>query len=137
MISSSKMKYSLAKDKPGKTYGPYQLSVTKKQSESYYSSLGSKNFNSLPPLIYVTLALTELINETGIFSKDLETIHAGQEVTWEKPMKSGESIVAQGTLKSNNIRKDIRFAIIVVIYTKDSVQIGTSSTSIIIKEKND
>ncbi|MDP7231614.1 MAG: hypothetical protein FI685_01930 [SAR202 cluster bacterium] len=131
------MKYSLAKDKPGKTYGPYQLSVTKKQSESYYSSLGSKNFNSLPPLIYVTLALTKLINETGIISKDLETIHAGQEVTWEKPMKSGESIVAQGTLKSNNIRKDIRFAKIVVIYTKGSVQIGTSTTSIIIKEKND
>ena len=35
------------------------------------------------------------------------------------------------------IRKDIRFAKIVVIYTKDSVQIGTSATSIIIKEKND
>ena len=131
------MKYSLAKDKPGKTYGPYQLSVTKKQSESYYSSLGSKNFNSLPPLIYVTLALTELIKETGIISKDLETIHAGQEVTWEKPMKAGENIVAQGTLKSNIIRKDIRFAKIVVIYTKDSVQIGPSATSIIIKEKND
>lgn len=130
------MKYSLEKDKLGKTYGPYQLSVTKKQSESYYSSIGSKNFNSLPPLIYVTLALTELINETGIISKDLETVHAGQEVTWEKPMKAGEKIVAQGTFKSNNLRKDIRFAKITVIYTKDSVQIGTSTTNIIIKEKN-
>ena len=80
--------------------------------------------------------MTELINETGIISKDLETVHAGQEVTWEKPMKAGEKIVAQGTLKSNNLRKDIRFAKITVIYTKDSVQIGTSTTNIIIKEKN-
>ena len=110
--SSSNMKYSLAKDKPGKTYGPYQLSVTKKQSESYYSSLGSKNFNSLPPLIYVTLALTELINETGIISKDLETVHAGQEVTWEKPMKAGEKIVAQGKpsdLLQNEDAKSVYF----------------------------
>ena len=89
---------------------------------------------SLPPLIYVAFALTKLINEIGIISKELENIQGGQEVKWCKPVTPGEKITAICKLKSNIERKEIRFASITVEYISGNFTIGESTTTIIIKQ---
>lgn len=128
------MKNSLTQDRPGKIYGPYDVSVSKNQSEEYCRIFGISPKRSLPPLIYVAFALTKLINEIGIISKDLETIHGGQEVKWWKPVIPEEKITAICKLKSNIERKEIRFASITVEYISGNFTIGESTTTIIIKQ---
>tara|TARA_Y100000590_G_scaffold446890_1_gene581285 strand:- start:1353 stop:1742 length:390 start_codon:yes stop_codon:yes gene_type:complete len=125
---------SLTQDQPGKIYGPYDVSVSKSQSDEYCRIFGISPRRSLPPLIYVAFALTKLINELGIISKDFETIHGGQEVKWHKPVTPGEKITAKCKLKSNIERKKIRFASITVEYISGNDTIGKSTTVIIIKQ---
>ena len=128
------MKNSLTKDQSGKIYGPYDVSVSKHQSEEYCRVFGISPKRSLPPLIYVAFTLTKLINELGIISKDFETIHGGQEVKWYKPVTPEEKITAKCKLKSNIERKKIRFASITVEYISGNFTIGESTTVIIIKQ---
>ena len=89
--------------------------------------------DSQAPLIIVAVALTRLIDELGLFSKGLQTVHAGQEVSWVRPVTIDEKISAQGTLAGNSVRGNNRFATIKVSYSdKTGTNVGSSSTTIIV-----
>jgi hypothetical protein len=81
----------------------------------------------------VAAALTELINDLGLFSGGLQTVHAGQEVSWERRIEIGEKVDASGRLVSNSVRRGNHFATIAVSYTDAGrTEVGTSSTTIIV-----
>jgi hypothetical protein len=78
-------------------------------------------------------ALTELIEDLGLFSGGLQTIHARQEVSWNRQVKVGEQVEATGRLAANSVRRGNHFATVAVSYTDSAgAEIGTSSTTIIV-----
>ncbi len=89
--------------------------------------------DSQAPLIVVAVALTKLIDELGLFSGGMQTIHAGQEVSWTRPIKTGEKIDARGKLSGSSMRGNNRFVTIKVSYNDETgTEIGSSSTTIIV-----
>ena len=131
----NKMNHRLEIDKPGQVYGPYDVSISRKKSHEYEKIFGISEKKTLPPIIHVVLALTKLIDDIGVISKEIETIHAGQGIKWYKPATPEKKIIAICELKSNTERKNLRFATINVKYNIESLMIGESSTTIIIKKR--
>ncbi len=121
----------------GHEFGPYDVTISSETANIYTKAIGgfeSPDYgDAQPPLIMVAIALTKLIDELGIFSSGLQTIHAGQEVGWVRPVKIGEKIYAVGKLAGNSARGNNRFATVKVCYEdKTGTNVGSSSTTIIV-----
>ena len=121
----------------GHEFGPYDVTIPNARAESYAEAVGGDESpaygDSLAPMMVVAAALTELIEELGLFSGGLQTVHAGQEVNWSRPIKIGEKVDATGRLSANSVRRGNHFATVSVSYTDENgVEIGTSSTTIIV-----
>jgi hypothetical protein len=88
---------------------------------------------TLAPMMTVAAALTELINDLGLFSGGLQTVHAGQEVSWERAVVAGEKVEAKGRLAASSVRRGNHFATVAVSYTDATgSEVGTSTTTIIV-----
>ena len=121
----------------GHEFGPYDVTISSSTAKIYTKAIGgveSPDYgDSQAPLIIVAVALTRLIDELGLFSKGLQTVHAGQEVSWVRPVTIDEKISAQGTLAGNSVRGNNRFATVKVSYSdKTGTNVGSSSTTIIV-----
>lgn len=121
----------------GHEFGPYDVTISSSTANIYtkaISGVESPDYgDSQAPLIIVAVALTRLIDELGLFSKGLQTVHAGQEVSWVRPVTIDEKISAQGTLAGNSVRGNNRFATVKVSYSdKTGTNVGSSSTTIIV-----
>ena len=121
----------------GHEFGPYDVTIPTERANAYAKAVGGAESpdygDSLAPTMVVAAALTELIEDLGLLSGGLQTIHAGQEVSWTRPVKIGEKLDAIGRLAANSVRRGNHFATVSVSY-KDSTgsEIGTSSTTIIV-----
>ena len=121
----------------GHEFGPYDVTIPAERAIAYAKAVGGDESpdygDSLAPIMVVAAALTELIEDLGLFSGGLQTIHAGQEASWNRPVKIGEKVDAIGRLAANSVRRGNHFATVSVSY-KDSTgsEIGTSSTTIIV-----
>ena len=121
----------------GHEFGPYDVTIPAARAEAYAAAVGGDESpdygDSLAPMMVVAAALTELIEELGLFSGGLQTVHAGQEVNWNRPVKIGEKVDATGRLSANSVRRGNHFATVSVSYTDEGgSEIGTSSTTIIV-----
>ncbi len=121
----------------GHEFGPYDVTIPNAQAGSYAEAVGGDESpaygDSLAPMMVVAAALTELIEELGLFSGSLQTVHAGQEVNWSRPIKIGEKVDATGRLSAKSVRRGNHFATVSVSYTDENgVEVGTSSTTIIV-----
>mgnify|MGYP000999622991 CR=1 FL=1 len=121
----------------GHEFGPYDVTISSDTVNLYTKAIGggeSPDYgDSQAPLILVAVALTKLIDELGLFSGGLQTIHAGQEVSWTRPVKIGEKIDARGKLSGNSVRGNNRFVTVKVFYNDETrTEIGSSSTTIIV-----
>jgi hypothetical protein len=121
----------------GHEFGPYAVTILEERARAYAAAVGcdeSPDYgNHLAPVMVVAAALTELINDLGLFSGGLQTVHAGQEVSWERRIEIGEKVDASGRLVSNSVRRGNHFATIAVSYTDaGGTEVGTSSTTIIV-----
>jgi len=121
----------------GHKFGPYDVTIPTERANAYAVAVGGDESpdygDSLAPIMVVAAALTELIEDLGLFSGGLQTVHAGQEVSWERQVKIGEKVDAIGKLAANSVRRGNHFATVSVSY-QDSTgeEIGTSSTTIIV-----
>ena len=125
----------------GHEFGPYDVTISSNTAKIYTKAIGgieSPDYgDSQAPLILVAVALTKLIDELGLFSDGLQTIHAGQEVSWIRPVKIGEKIDARGKLAGNSIRGTNRFATVKVSYNDETgTEVGSSSTTIIVSSEH-
>lgn len=121
----------------GHQFGPYDVTIPAERASAYASAVGGEESpdygDSLAPMMAVAAALTMLIEDLGLFSGGLQTIHAGQEVGWQRDIKIGEQVEATATLAASSIRRGNHFATVAVSYTDASgSEIGTSSTTIIV-----
>ena len=121
----------------GHKFGPYEVTIPVERANAYAKAVGGDESpdygESLAPIMLVAAVLTELIEDLGLFSGGLQTIHAGQEASWARPVKIGEKIDANGRLASNSVRRDNHFATVSVSYIDSTgSEIGTSSTTIIV-----
>jgi hypothetical protein len=121
----------------GHQFGPYNVTIPSVRANAYAAAVGGDESpdygDSLAPIMVVAAALTELIKDLGLFSGGLQTVHAGQEVTWVRQIKIDEKVYATGRLSANSIRRGNHFATVSVSYTDSSgTEIGTSSTTIIV-----
>ena len=125
----------------GHEFGPYDVTISSDTVNLYTKAIGggeSPDYgDSQAPLILVAVALTKLIDELGLFSGGLQTIHAGQEVSWTRPVKIGEKIYARGKLSGNSVRGNNRFVTVKVFYNDETrTEIGSSSTTIIVSSEH-
>ena len=125
----------------GHEFGPYDVTISSDTVNLYTKAIGggeSPDYgDSQAPLILVAVALTKLINELGLFSGGLQTIHAGQEVSWTRPVKIGEKIYARGKLSGNSVRGNNRFVTVKVSYNDETrTKVGSSSTTIIVSTEH-
>lgn len=121
----------------GHEFGPYDVTVPAERAEVYARAVGGAESpdygDNLAPMMTVAAALTELINDLGLFAAGLQTVHAGQEVNWSRAIKIGEQIEASGRLAASSVRRGNHFATITVSYTDAAgTEVGTSSTTIIV-----
>lgn len=121
----------------GHEFGPYDVTIRAERARAYAEAVGGDESpeygNHLAPVMVVAAALTELINDLGLFTGGLQTVHAGQEVSWERQIEIGEKVEASGRLVSSSVRRGNHFATIAVSYT-DAVgtEVGASKTTIIV-----
>ena len=125
----------------GHEFGPYDVTISSDTVNLYTKAIGggeSPDYgDSQAPLILVAVALTKLIDELGLFSGGLQTIHAGQEVSWTRPVKIGEKIDARGKLSGNSVRGNNRFVTVKVSYNDETrTEVGSSSTTIIVNTEH-
>ena len=125
----------------GHEFGPYDVTISSDKVNLYTKAIGggeSPDYgDSQAPLILVAVALTKLIDELGLFSGGLQTIHAGQEVSWTRPVKIGEKIDARGKLSGNSVRGNNRFVTVKVSYNDETrTEVGSSSTTIIVNTEH-
>jgi len=125
----------------GHEFGPYDVTISSDTVNLYTKAIGggeSPDYgDSQAPLILVAVALTKLIDELGLFSGGLQTIHAGQEVSWTRPVKIGEKIYARGKLSGNSVRGNNRFVTVKVSYNDETrTKVGSSSTTIIVNTEH-
>jgi hypothetical protein len=125
----------------GHEFGPYDVTISSDTVNLYTKAIGggeSPDYgDSQAPLILVAVALTKLIDELGLFSGGLQTIHAGQEVSWTRPVKIGEKIDARGKLSGNSVRGNNRFVTVRVSYNDETrTEVGSSSTTIIVNTEH-
>lgn len=121
----------------GHEFGPYDVTIAAGRASAYAKAVGGDESpdygNHLAPMMVVAAALTSLIEDLELFSGDLQTVHAGQEVSWARAIVIGERVEATGRLKSSSTRRGNHFATIAVSYTDAAgIEIGTSSTTIIV-----
>jgi hypothetical protein len=121
----------------GHEFGPYDVTIEAERASAYADAVGggeSPDYgDSLAPIMVVAAALTMLIEDLGLFSGGLQTVHAGQEVSWVRQIKIGEQVEATGRLAANSIRRGNHFATVAVTYRDSSgTEVGTSSTTIIV-----
>jgi len=121
----------------GHEFGPYDVTIPADRAIAYAEAVGGSESpaygDTLAPMMVVAAALTVLIEDLGLYSGGLQTIHAGQEVSWARQVRIGERVEAVGRLASNSVRRGNHFATVVVSYTdSNGVEIGTSSTTIIV-----
>ena len=125
----------------GHEFGPYDVTISSDTVNLYTKAIGgveSPDYGDCQaPLILVTVALTKLIDELGLFSGGLQTIHAGQEVSWTRLVKIGEKIDARGKLYGNSVRGNNRFVTVKVSYNDETgTEVGSSSTTIIVSTEH-
>ena len=123
----------------GHEFGPYDVTIPAERADAYAKAVGGDESpdygNYLPPITVIAAALTELINDLGLFNGSLQTIHAGQEVSWKRAIEVGEKIEANGRLTASSVRRGNHFVTIAVLYTNAAgTEIGTSSTTIIVTD---
>ena len=121
----------------GHEFGPYDVTIPADQANAYAAAVGGEESpeygDSLAPIMVVAAALTKLIDDLGLFSGGLQTVHAGQEVSWARQIKTGEQVEATGRLVMNSVRRGNHFATVAVTYRdSSSTEVGTSSTTIIV-----
>jgi type IV secretory pathway TrbL component len=122
----------------GHDFGPYDVSIPSERANAYAAAVGGTESpdygDSLAPILVVAAALTELIEDLGLFSGGLQTVHAGQEVSWARQVKVGEKVEATGKLAANSVRRGNHFATVSVSYKdNEGIEIGTSSATIIVR----
>mgnify|MGYP003963742825 FL=1 len=121
----------------GHEFGPYDVTIPADRANAYADAVGGEESPdygaSLAPIMVVAAALTKLIDDLGLFSGGLQTVHAGQEVSWARQIRIGEQVEATGRLAANSVRRGNHFATVAVTY-RDSggTEVGTSSTTIIV-----
>ena len=121
----------------GHEFGPYDVTIPVERARAYAEAVGGDESpdygNHLAPVMVVAAALTELINDLGLFTGSLQTVHAGQEVSWERQIEIGEKVGASGRLVSSSVRRGNHFASIAITYTDAAgIEVGTSKTTIIV-----
>ena len=121
----------------GHEFGPYHVTIPFERASAYAKAVGGNESpdygNNLAPMMVIAAALTELINDLGLFTGDLQTVHAGQEVSWERKIEIGDKVEASGRLTASSVRRGNHFATIAISYTDAAgTEIGTSSTTIIV-----
>ncbi len=121
----------------GHEFGPYDVTIPAVRANAYAAAVGGEESpeygDSLAPIMVVAAALTKLIDDLGLFSGGLQTVHAGQEVSWARQIKTGEQVEATGRLVTNSVRRGNHFATVAVTYRdSSSTEVGTSSTTIIV-----
>lgn len=122
----------------GHVFGPIEFAVSEQDAADYITATGgtdpSPTFSQVVhPLQLDAVAITNLIDALGIVENRIETIHAGQQMTVTKTVAPGEAVVCTSTLKSNNMRRESRWATIASHFTAtDGTTIAETTSTLIL-----
>ena len=122
----------------GYVFGPIEFTVSEQDAADYITATGgtepSPTLNQVVhPLQLDAVAIANLINALGIVENRIETIHAGQQMTVTKTVAPGDTVVCTSTLKSNNMRRESRWATIASHFAAaDGTTIAETTSTLIL-----
>ncbi len=134
---SEDAKVNLEELRAGLEFGPYEMVFTSEKSDAYLSATGADlvphDFGTgLHPLQLDAYVLSQLIAELEIIPKQIETVHAGQQMTVHRAVRPGELISAKSILKSCSNRRGSIWAIFETGYRDENDALVAESSSTII-----
>ena len=121
----------------GLDFGPYVIDLSQPESQGYIEATGDEVTpdafgEHVHPLHLDAFVLSRLIEEIGIVENQIETVHAGQQMTVNKQVWPGDLIVANATLKSCSERRGSIWAIFETTFTDEiGDRVAVSSSTII------
>ena len=127
----------LSELKSGQVFGPYVIDLSQADVDAYVDATGDshdpRGFDGrVHPLHRDAFVLSRLIEEIGIVENQIETIHAGQQMTVHHQVWPGDLIVANSTLKSCSNRRGSVWAIFETAFTDENGnRVAVSSSTII------
>lgn len=121
----------------GQGFGPYVIDLSQADADAYINATGDSstpyNFDGhVHPLHLDAFVLSRLIEEIGIVENRIETVHAGQQMTVHRQVRSGDTVIANATLKSCSNRRGSIWAIFDTVFTDESANRVAASSSTII-----
>ncbi len=122
--------------KSGMEFGPYEIALSEVDASSYVSATGDEtcrqDFGGAHPLHLDAYVLSQLISEIGIVEQQIETIHAGQQMTINRPVPVDSPVLANSVLKSCSNRRGTIWAVFETTFDDPNGGIIAKSSSTII-----
>ncbi len=121
----------------GLQFGPYVIDFSQAESDAYIGATGDgegpRGFDGrVHPLHLDAFVLSRLIEEIGIVENQIETVHAGQQMTVYKQVWPGDLVVANANLKSCSNRRGSIWAVFETTFTDEGGdRVAVSSSTII------
>ena len=126
---------ALAELEAGYRFESYSFAISRDEAAAYVAAVADQSPvatapGAVPPMAVIVAALSRTIRALSLGDG---TIHAGQEVEFDRPVKVGEEISAETTLKANSVRQGARFATVETeLFGGDGQRIARSTSTVIV-----
>lgn len=125
----------LAELEAGYQFESYSFAISSEKAAAYIAAVADDSPvatapGTVPPMAVIAAALSRTIHALSLGGG---TIHAGQEVEFDRPVQVGEEISVETTLRANRVRRGARFATIETeLFGSDGQRIARSTSAVII-----
>ena len=126
---------SIATLEPGHRLGRETFSISTEQAAAYASAVGDQSHpasssDTVPPMAVVARGLSRVIDALSLGAG---TVHAGQEVEFDRPVLAGELIAFETHLSANRVRGEARFATLETeFFDADGLRVARSVSTVIV-----
>lgn len=126
---------SIATLEPGHRLARETFSISAEQAAAYAGAVGDQSppgssAGAVPPMAVVARGLSHVIDALSLGAG---TVHAGQEVEFDRPVLVDEQIALETHLSANRLRGEVRFATLVTeFFDADGERVARSVSTVIV-----
>ena len=126
---------NIADLEPGYRLARETFTISAEQAAAYAGAVGDESPPAsspdlVPPMAVIAAGLSRVIDALSLGAG---TVHAGQEVEFDRPVLIGEQIAFETRLSANRVRGEARFATLVTeFFGADGLRIARSVSTVIV-----
>ena len=126
---------NIADLEPGHRLARETFSISTEQAAAYASAVGDESQpasspDAVPPMAVIAAGLSRVIKALSLGAG---TVHAGQQVEFDRPVLVGEQIEFETLLSTNRVRGKARFATVETdFFDSDGQRVARSVSTVIV-----